>query len=259
MLLEVIRKKHPLILNHANTVTQQHVADGISMLGASPLMSQEQLEIPEMVKISQAVVINIGTLQETTFPELILMGQIANQAEIPVILDPVAVAMPYRSDFVKRLMKEVNFDVIRGNAAEIAWFAGMSSQGQGIDADTRIEVQTSIPKRAAQLTGAVIVQTGATDVITDGKRILRVNNDNPLLAVNVGSGDLLSGIIGSFAAVTKDYLQAGLEATMLMGAAGQLASAKVHHQPGQLMPALMDQLYTITEKQIEQISEVSEE
>lgn len=258
MLLEKIRMQHPLILNYANTVTQQHVADGISMLGASPLMTQEPLEISELVEISQAVVINIGTLQEKDLPALIQLGQTANQAGIPVILDPVAVAMPYRSNFILRLMAKVKFDLIRGNAAEIAWFAGSTSEGQGIDAVTQKEVQALIPQQAAQLTQAVIVQTGVTDVITDGEQSWYVQNNNPLLAVNVGAGDLLSGIVGCFAAVTKDYLQAGLAATMLMGAAGELASVNAKQQPGQLMPALMDQFYTITVSQIESISEVKQ-
>lgn len=258
MLLEAVKQQKPLILNYANTVTQQHVADGISMIGASPLMTQEVLEVPELVEIAQAVVINIGTLQEKDLPMVILMGQMANRAGKPVILDPVAVAMPYRSSFIQRLRVAVKFDIIRGNADEIAWFAESKGQGQGIDADTQASLQINIPQRAAQLTGAVIIQTGVVDVITDGEKTWLVENDNPLLAVNVGAGDLLSGLVGCFAAVTQDYVQAGLTATMLMATSGTLASDQVEHQPGQLMPVLMDQLYKMTWKKMQQISEVKQ-
>lgn len=119
-LLANIREQQPLVLNVANFVTMQHVADAINVVGASPLMTNEPQEATELVRISSEVVLNIGTLSEAQWPLFLAVGQAANRQNKPVILDPVAVGMPYRAQFVRRLLENVHVDIIRGNASEIA-------------------------------------------------------------------------------------------------------------------------------------------
>lgn len=63
-ILEKIQEKQPLILNLANFVTPQRVADAISFAGGSPLMTAEISESETLVEIADAVVVNIGTISE---------------------------------------------------------------------------------------------------------------------------------------------------------------------------------------------------
>lgn len=141
-ILEKIQEKQPLILNLANFVTPQRVADAISFAGGSPLMTAEISESETLVEIADAVVVNIGTISEKDYPLFLTICQLANQKHKPLILDPVAVNVPFRANFVKRLMQEVKFDIIRGNSAEIAWFADKESLNKGIDAlESNLEVE----------------------------------------------------------------------------------------------------------------------
>lgn len=151
-ILEKIQEKQPLILNLANFVTPQRVADAISFAGGSPLMTAEISESETLVEIADAVVVNIGTISEKDYPLFLTICQLANQKHKPLILDPVAVNVPFRANFVKRLMQEVKFDIIRGNSAEIAWFADKESLNKGIDAlESNLEVEHA--RVAAQKTG----------------------------------------------------------------------------------------------------------
>ncbi|MFC4653015.1 hydroxyethylthiazole kinase [Lactococcus nasutitermitis] len=241
-ILLTIQEKQPLVLNLANSVTQQHVADAISFLGASPLMTRASNELEELLSISSALVLNTGTINEEELPFFITAAKLANKMHKPVILDPVAVMMPYRASFVSRLIAEVKITIIRGNAAEIAWFAQSVVASKGIDAlDEQVNDHNAL--KAARQTNAVIVQTGRTDTITDGKKVLKVNTHSPLFKINVGCGDMLSAIIGAFASVSDSPLEAAFEATQLFGEAGELASTAVNNLPGNFVNTLLDTLY----------------
>lgn len=54
--------------------------------GASPIMAEDIREVKEIVAISGAVVLNIGTLQEQTVKAMRLAGEEANRLNIPVVL-----------------------------------------------------------------------------------------------------------------------------------------------------------------------------
>ena len=96
-LLSQLRQQNPVVLNISNFVTVQDVANGLNALGASPIMSQEIKETAAMVDIAQAVQLNLGAFTQTEVAHLRQMGITANQAQRPVVLDPVAVgAIAYR-------------------------------------------------------------------------------------------------------------------------------------------------------------------
>ena len=83
---------------------------------------EEMVEVP---KISQALVINIGTLIGKERETMLLAGKTANSIGIPVVLDPVGVgATSYRRETIRQLLSEVKFALIRGNAGELATIAG---------------------------------------------------------------------------------------------------------------------------------------
>lgn len=250
-LLHEIKTTHPLVLNIANTVTQQRVADGLSIVGASPLMTEAMPEINELVSISQAVVLNIGTITDEQLELMIQAGSKANELQIPVVLDPVAVNMPYRSQCVKRLAETVHFDFIRGNASEIAWFAKAPAKAKGIDA-LEIQIDVKNAEKAAQLTGAIILQSGAIDVISDGQKTATLDYNNINLAINVGAGDLLSALVGAFTAVSKEGIDAVLYAAMCMNIAGQKATWQVGNaKPGTYMATFFDELYALNDEAIQ--------
>ena len=133
--LSKIREQNPLIHNITNIVAANFSANGLLALGASPLMSANIEEMIEIPKISQALVINIGTLIGKERDAMLLAGKMANSIGIPVVLDPVGVGVTrYRQETVRQLLAEVKFALIRGNAGELAAIAGADWQAKGVDA-----------------------------------------------------------------------------------------------------------------------------
>ena len=62
-LIDRVRTKNPIVLNLANLVTIDKVADAVSAVGASPIMSVEPTEKDEMEKMDDAISINLETIK----------------------------------------------------------------------------------------------------------------------------------------------------------------------------------------------------
>ena len=133
--LDKVRGQNPLVHNITNGVAMNFTANGLLALGASPIMADEVSEMADMAAICSALLINIGTLRRQTVEAMLAAGKAANARGIPVVFDPVgAAATQFRRDTVERLLAEVRFAAIRGNAAEMAYIAGGAWQGKGVDA-----------------------------------------------------------------------------------------------------------------------------
>lgn len=66
---------------------------------------------------------------------MLVAGVAANRANVPVVLDPVAVAAStLRRETVAQFRENIAFSAIRGNAGEMAHLAGMVWQSKGVDA-----------------------------------------------------------------------------------------------------------------------------
>ncbi|MDO9536858.1 MAG: hydroxyethylthiazole kinase, partial [Thermoplasmata archaeon] len=127
--LTLLREKKPLIHSITNLVVMNETANAILCLGALPIMAHAKEEVEEMVGITGALVLNIGTLTPDWIDSMILAGKRANELGTPVILDPVgAGATKLRTESSKRILKEVKVDIVRGNAGEIAVLAGIAAE-----------------------------------------------------------------------------------------------------------------------------------
>ncbi|GMA69452.1 hydroxyethylthiazole kinase [Leuconostoc litchii] len=244
-----VRKKSPLVLTYANFVTPQFVANTINVIGASPLMSREPKEFEDLVAIADAVVINTGTLQEKEINHIIQLSQIAYDMGKPVILDPVAVSVPFRANAITQLLKNGHVDIIRGNAAEIAWFAQVTFDSQGIDATGDGDV-VKIAQKAAQATGAIIALSGTCDVVSDGQHTQTLDVNIQLLSTIVGTGDALSSTIGAFVA-TDVTVENVVSAMATFKLAGQKAT-NIVQTPGNFSGQLLDQLFVIKATEVQQ-------
>lgn len=258
-LLDQVRNANPVVVTFANYVTPQIVANAVNVIGGSPIMTLEPAEAHDLVGIANAVTLNLGTANgfEQDFAELVALGTNANELGLPVIIDPVAVNVPFRSQLVEKLRQKIKIDVIRGNASEIAYFADIQAESRGIDAAGDVNIEL-VAIQAARKTGALIVLTGATDIVTDGTRVFKINNGHDLLAANVGSGDMLSSVLGTFLLPSVNRLEALAIATLSMGIAGELAGQAVPNQPGSFSAKLLDELYQLTPAKLQQYARVEE-
>lgn len=243
--LKRLRAKKPLIHNITNFVVMNYNANVLLAIGASPVMAHAMEEVEEMVSLSNALVLNIGTLERDWIGSMIKAGKRANKLDIPVILDPVGSgATSYRTGSARRLINEISIKVLRGNASEILSVAGKESDTKGVETRQGVDDAYNTALSLSRKLGATIVITGKVDLITDGNRILRVHNGHELMGFVTGTGCAATAVIGAFLAVDNDPVSASATALAYFGLAGELGAKKAS-SPGSFMTASIDALYEI--------------
>ena len=160
-LISTIRKQNPLVHHITNVVTINDCANVTLAVGASPVMATSVHEVEEMVQLADALVINMGTIQDEGFKAMILAGKAANEKGIPVIFDPVGVgATAFRKEKSEELLKQVDVTVIRGNASEVASLIGGTSKTRGVDSGELTINRQELADNAAVLCSGVVVGSG---------------------------------------------------------------------------------------------------
>ncbi|KAK5002627.1 hypothetical protein LTR28_011172, partial [Elasticomyces elasticus] len=115
-----LAEKKPLCHNMTNLVVQNFAANVALCIGASPIMSNNGLEAPDLASLGGALVINMGTTTPEIRSNHLKALAAYNAVGGPVLLDPVgAGATEQRRQGVKALMAGGYFDVIKGNEGEI--------------------------------------------------------------------------------------------------------------------------------------------
>ena len=250
-ILKVLKEKKPLIHHLTNYVTVNDCANIVLALGGSPVMADDIEEVEDMVSIASALVINIGTLNSRTVEAMLKAGKKANELEIPVILDPVGVgATPYRKKVALKLIENIKFAVIRGNMAEIKILSGIEAKSKGVDSEENsTEDGKIVAIELAEALRTVVAITGAVDYISDGKKVLAIHNGHEMLKNVTGTGCMSTSLVGTYAAVTKDYLLAAVGGVMTMGIAGEKAfEAGIGN--GSFKVKIIDNVYNLSEEDI---------
>jgi len=252
LLVERIKNKSPLIHNITNFVVMNSTANILLALGASPVMAHCIKEVEEMTGLADALVLNIGTLQEDWVESMILAGKAANRKGIPVVLDPVGSgATKFRTDTVRRIMNEMAVSVLRGNASEIFSLSDTDVKTRGVDSSLGLnpEMADSIQTLAQDLS-CIIAVSGPEDMIIDGRDIIKVANGQPLMTRVTGIGCGLSAVVGAFCAASgEDLLAATAAAFGVYGLCGDLA-IKISDKPGSFFTAFLDTLYGLEPEDI---------
>lgn len=236
-----VRAAAPLVHNVTNQVAMTLSANVLIAVGASPIMALAPEESGELAALSGALVVNMGTLTREWIAGAVPAIEGARAAGRPWVLDPVGVgASAFRRETAADLLTR-RPRIVRGNASEILALAGGIGAGKGVDSthgsDAAAEAATAL---AARL-GAVVAVTGAVDLVTDGRRSLRVANGHELLTRTTASGCALTALVGAWAAVLDDPLEATAGALAAYGIAAELAAERAHGC-GSFVAALVDAL-----------------
>lgn len=256
MNLKSIAEKNPLIHCITNYVTVNDVANCILAVGASPIMADEITEIQEIISISDALVLNIGTANSRTAESMELAGKFANQKNIPVILDPVGAGISaFRSNIIEKFLQNIQFAAIRGNISEIGFCAGKNSSAHGVDSSVDDEKFSAkeISKIVAEKFNCIAIVTGKIDVISDGKNFAQVKNGVAEMKKITGTGCMLSGILAAHLAFSENKFASAVRAVASMGIAGEISFEKYKNfGTGSLRTGIIDALGTIDEEIISQ-------
>jgi hydroxyethylthiazole kinase len=217
-MLQRLRDARPRVHCLMNTVVQKLVADGLSALGAIPSMTSSVEEVSAFVAKADALVVNLGTLDERRRQAIRLALDTADEYAKPWVLDPAHCDYsPPRAAFAQDLLAR-GPAVLRANASEFAL----------------LEVPAPV----------IGVHTGAIDLVRHGDRSLAIENGHALTAKVTGTGCLSGAVIAAFLAVERDAFQAAAAAMLVVGVAAESA-AETARGPGSFEPALLDALYRL--------------
>lgn len=260
--LRLVREKEPLVQCITNFVTVNDCANIILAAGGSPTMAMEEKEVEEVVRGVSALVCNMGTMN--SIEAMRLAGREANRLQVPVVLDPVAVGgTKLRRDAAAKLLKNVHFTAIRGNASEIRYLAGQQTTGSGVDVsavdavtEENLSAVVELVKKTAQELGSVIALSGVLDVISDGEKTVVLRNGCATMSRITGSGCMLTAMLGAFCgAMPENSLAATCAAMAAMGIAGEKAERlRLQKKTGNatFRNDLIDCIFNLTEADLEQ-------
>ena len=259
-LIEIVSRVPSIISSHVNssilchnmtnTVVQNFVANVCLATGSSPIMSLNGPEAADLANLGGALVVNMGTVT----PEILNVYRAGlkayNATGNPIVFDPVGGgATTVRREAIKDLLASGSFSLIKGNEGEIGAVAGTSSvQQRGVDSGPSTssgEEKAALVGELARRERCVVLMTGATDFMSDGKRTLAVSNGSHWLGRITGSGCALGAVIASYLAVHReDKLIAALSGMLHYELAAERAEKKCSG-PGSFIPAFLDELFLL--------------
>ncbi|NMA55723.1 MAG: hydroxyethylthiazole kinase [Firmicutes bacterium] len=255
---EKVRQQRPLILHITNLVVTNISANITLAAGATPVMSRAVEDATAMAKNAQALVLNCGTLTSTSAAVMLAAGKAANQLNIPVVIDPVAVgSTPFRTRMILETLNQVGCTIIRANSSELGFLAGKKVRPRGVDArpentavadleQDRIQVATKV----AQKYKAIAALTGRSDYVSDGNKAVRIDNGHPYLTAVTGTGCMATSVIAAWAATAADPFSATAGALAAYGVAAEIAAENASG-PGTFQAHLFDALYNLRQKQLQ--------
>ncbi len=147
----------------------------------------------------------------------VITGQVIKTSEVPVVLD--ADGINAVAPFIDILKEKKAPLVITPHPAEMARLVN----------STVADIQQSriaCAKSFAQENDCVVLLKGANTVVTDGNQVFVNTTGNPGMAMG-GSGDMLSGMIGSFIAQGMTPFNAAKSAAYIHGLCGDICAGEL--------------------------------
>ncbi len=197
-IFQEIRRKRPLIHMLPNAVSASLCADGLSALGARPLMAVAACEMAEITQQADASVINLGQpdLEKLRAAEAVVK-EAAGSAK-PLVLDPVGCgASRFRLESVQRILNMPWQGIVKGNRSELYSIQQNCLTKEGVDAIADWELSEQVPA------GRVYLATGEQDLILWEQKSLKIPHKEEHCPGKksryniVGSGCLTGAVAGA--------------------------------------------------------------
>ncbi len=206
-LFEKIAERSPLIHCITNYVTINQCANILLACGASPIMADCALETAEITAHSDGLVLNLGMLSPEKLNAMLLSAEAAAKKHIPTVLDPVGAGISeFRRNAAEKLLSTGAITAIRGNFSEISAVCGLGTTEKGVDSADAVseDISRETVISANKKTGSVIVMTGETDYITDGKTIFTEKSGVPQMKMITGTGCMLTSLVCAALTVSRE-------------------------------------------------------
>ena len=242
-ILARLRARAPRVHCITNSVAQTFTANTLLAAGAIPSMTLSAGEIGAFVSRADALLVNLGTFDETRRTATAAALDVVGERRTPWVLDPVFVdRSEARAVYAKSLVAQ-NPDAIRLNWAEFITLGG-------------VEADDAALTRYALDTLAIVALTGTVDRITDGAQFVSIENGHPLMARVTAMGCAASALVAAFLAIESDAFTATAAALLAFGVAGGIAGERASG-PGSFPAALLDALYALDKRALSEKARVT--
>ncbi|MCR5168825.1 MAG: hydroxyethylthiazole kinase [Oscillospiraceae bacterium] len=241
------KEKHPLIHCITNPISINGCANVILAAGARPMMAEHPDEVSEVTRTAGAVMLNLGNLTDVRKISMLISAETAKKLGIPFILDTCGAAcLANRRELAMRIINDMTPSVIKGNYSEIKALCDEGYSSSGVDADAALGTQ-DIARCASELAvryDAVVLASGVTDIVTDGKRMTYIRNGTPQLGTITGTGCMLGALCAAYLTGALPY-DAASAACAVFGICGELA--QTDKGSGTFYVQLLDALSTVND------------
>ncbi len=225
--MAAVRERRPRVHCLTNHVARAFTANVLLAIGAVPSMSADAEEIAEFVAGSDALLVNLGTLDAAMKTAIGIAVDTAAGRNLPVVLDPVfADRSELRSGFARQLLRR-SPTAIRCN--------GLEAQALG-------EAALEDAVRA----GTIVALTGPIDRVTASDRTMEIEGGHPLMASVTAIGCALGAATAACLSTEAERFDAVAAACGLFKLAGSRAGAG-SSGPGTFVPAFLDALHAVSQ------------
>lgn len=258
-IIEYLQKKETLVHCITNPISINQCANTILSVGAKPMMAEHPKEVAEITQSADALMLNLGNITDARMEAMLISANKAKEKGIPIVLDAVGVACSIlRRKYAFQLLLSVIPTVIKGNYSEINALYNEKYSSYGVDADESLSTKniTLTAEELARKYQSIILATGETDIITDGKRTVYVNNGCKQLSSVTGTGCMLGALCASFLTSDKG-IDSVIASAVYFGICGELSITE--KGIGTFMVNLLNNLSTLDNKTINEYMRVDEE
>ena len=177
---------------------------------------------------------------------------------MPFILDVCGAAcLSSRREYALSLTELAVPSVIKGNYSEIMALYSNVHRASGVDADPtlRLEALELAAAELARKLGTVVLASGGTDIVTDGRRITHIKNGTPQLSTITGTGCMQGALCAAYLSAA-DAFSAAVSACAVFGICGQLA--ETDKGSGSFFIGLHDALSTVGASEVQKYTDLEE-
>jgi hydroxyethylthiazole kinase len=227
-ILARLQVQSPRVHCITNAVAQNFTANVLLAAGAVPSMTLAPDEVADFVTRADALLVNLGTLDRERREAAEVAIARATDERRPWALDPVfADRSPRRANFARMLAAQKP-STVRLNGAEFAALAEAAATDAALE-------HYALDRRC------VLALTGPTDVLTDGKRTVKIANGDPIMRRVTAMGCAGAAVLTACLAVEADALIASAAGLLAFAVAGECAAARARG-PGSFAVEMLDAL-----------------
>lgn len=241
----------PFIHAITNPISINQCANAVLALGAQPIMAEHPEEVCEITKTASALLLNTGNITDARMKSMLISAETAHEKAIPFVVDAVGVACSaFRRKYVMNLIENFSPSIIKGNYSEITALHNPTFKSVGVDAAAGLTVSESeyAAVHLAQKYKTVVLASGKVDIVTDGKKVVRISNGTHQLSRITGTGCMLGVLCATYLSAAT-ALDAAVCACAVLGICGELSATTKGN--GGFFLHLLDNLSTLTDADFE--------